>query len=68
MALLQQHAECRVATVTLDQAKAMTCAFATNTSIEVLPLSAIGETELSTEHPVLTQLQETYLSIPGEAL
>jgi branched-subunit amino acid aminotransferase/4-amino-4-deoxychorismate lyase len=68
MALLQQHAEYRVATVTLDQAKGMAAAFATNTSIGVRPLSAIDDTELATEHPVLSQLQETYLSIPGESL
>jgi branched-subunit amino acid aminotransferase/4-amino-4-deoxychorismate lyase len=68
MALLQQHAEYRVATVTLDQAKGMAAAFATNTSIGVRPLSAIDDTDLATEHPVLSQLQETYLSIPGESL
>ncbi|KUN02168.1 aminotransferase [Streptomyces yokosukanensis] len=68
MALLQEHAKYRVATVTLDQAKGMAAAFATNTSIGVRPLSAIDNTDLPTEHPVLSQLQETYLSIPGETL
>ncbi|WP_406003399.1 aminotransferase class IV family protein [Streptomyces sp. NBC_00829] len=68
MALLQQQAEHRVATVTLDQAKGMAAAFATNTSIGVRPLSAIDDTELPIEHSVLSQLQETYLSIPGETL
>ncbi|MEU0846249.1 aminotransferase class IV family protein [Streptomyces sp. NPDC005962] len=67
MALLQQHVEHRVAPVTLAQAKRMT-AFATNTSIGVRALAAIDETELTTEHPVLSQLRETYLSIPGEKL
>lgn len=68
MALLQQHAEHRVATVTLEQAKSMSAAFATNTSIGVRPLRVIDETELPVEHPVLSQLQETYLSLPGETL
>lgn len=68
VALLQQHAEHRVATVTLDQAKGMAAAFATNTSIGVRPLSAIDDTELPIEHSILSQLQETYLSIPGETL
>ncbi|WP_371792286.1 aminotransferase class IV family protein [Streptomyces sp. NBC_01471] len=68
MALLQQHAEHRVATVTLEQARAVAAAFATNTSIGVRPLSAIDATELPTEHPLLSRLQETYLSIPGETL
>ncbi|MFF0066484.1 aminotransferase class IV family protein [Streptomyces sp. NPDC005279] len=68
MALLQQHAEHRVATVTLDQAKGMAAAFATNTSIGVRPLSAIDDTELPIDHPALSQLQGTYLSIPGETL
>ncbi|MFI0219051.1 aminotransferase class IV family protein [Streptomyces lydicus] len=66
MALLQQHAEHCVATITLDQAKGMAAAFATNTSIGVRPLSAIDHTEFPTDHPTLRRLQETYLSIPGE--
>ncbi|MFF5019478.1 aminotransferase class IV family protein [Streptomyces sp. NPDC001165] len=68
MALLQQRSEHRVATITLDQAKGMAAAFATNTSIGVRPLAAIDDTEFPVDHPVLTQLQETYLSIPGETL
>jgi branched-subunit amino acid aminotransferase/4-amino-4-deoxychorismate lyase len=68
MALLRQHVEHRVATVTLSQAKGMAAAFATNTSIGVRPLSAVDDTEFRTKHPVLTQLQNTYLSIPGETL
>ncbi|MBR7674324.1 aminotransferase class IV family protein [Streptomyces daliensis] len=67
MALLQRHAEYRTATVTLEEAKGMAAAFATNTSIGVRPLSAIDGTEFPTEHPTLSQLQETYLSVPGEA-
>jgi branched-subunit amino acid aminotransferase/4-amino-4-deoxychorismate lyase len=71
MALLQQHAtgiEHRTATVTLDQAKAMAAAFATNTSIGVRALSAIDDTELSTQNPTLAALRDAYLSIPGETL
>ncbi|MCX4884803.1 aminotransferase class IV family protein [Streptomyces sp. NBC_00847] len=71
MALLQKHAsgvEHRTAPVTLDQAKRMAAAFATNTSIGVRALSAIDDKELPTEHPVLSALRETYLSIPGESL
>jgi branched-subunit amino acid aminotransferase/4-amino-4-deoxychorismate lyase len=68
MALLQQHAKHRIATVTLDQAKGMAAAFATNTSIGVRPLAAIDDTEFPVEHPVLRQLQEAYLSIAGETL
>ncbi|MFE1176408.1 aminotransferase class IV family protein [Streptomyces sp. NPDC058773] len=68
MALLQQHAAHRTATVTLDQAKAMAAAFATNASIGVRPLSAIDDTQFPVDHAVLRQLQETYLAIPGESL
>ncbi|MFJ8956494.1 aminotransferase class IV family protein [Streptomyces sp. NPDC102383] len=68
MALLQQQAEHRIATVTLQQAKGMAAAFATNTSVGVRPLAAIDDTEFPIEHHVLTQLQKTYLSIPGETL
>lgn len=67
-ALLQQQGEHRTATVTLAQAKGMAAAFATNTSIGVRPLAAIDDTEFPVDHPVLRQLQETYLSIPGETL
>ncbi|MGQ4388596.1 aminotransferase class IV family protein [Streptomyces sp. SAS_270] len=71
MALLQKHAdgvEHRTAPVTLDQAKRMAAVFATNTSIGVRVLSAIDDKELPTEHPVLSELREAYLSIPGETL
>ncbi|MGZ2358536.1 aminotransferase class IV family protein [Streptomyces sp. 372A] len=68
MALLQEQGEHRTATVTLAQAKGMAAAFATNTSVGVRPLAAIDDTEFPVDHPVLRQLQETYLSIPGETL
>ncbi len=68
MALLQQHSEHRIATVTLEQAKGMAAAFATNTSIGVRGLAAIDDTDFPVEHPTLTRLQQTYLSIPGETL
>ncbi|MEU3538076.1 aminotransferase class IV family protein [Streptomyces paromomycinus] len=68
MALLQQHADHRVATVTLEQAKGMAAAFATNTSIGVRPLTAIDDAPFPATHPVVQQLQATYLSIPGESL
>ncbi|ANP56217.1 branched-subunit amino acid aminotransferase/4-amino-4-deoxychorismate lyase [Streptomyces griseochromogenes] len=67
MALLRQHAPHRVATVTLEQAKGMRAAFATNTGIGVRAIAAIDETELPVDHPVLRRLGETYLSIPGES-
>lgn len=68
MALLQQHAEHRVAPVPLQEAKVMAAAFATNTSIGVRPLAAIDDAQLPTSHPVMDRLQQTYLSIPGESL
>ncbi|MFJ4973007.1 aminotransferase class IV family protein [Streptomyces sp. NPDC088755] len=68
MALLQQQADHRTATVTLAQAKGMAAAFATNTSIGVRPLAAIDDTEFPVDHPVLRRLQKAYLSIAGETL
>ncbi len=68
MALLQELSDHRTATVTLEQAKRMSAAFATNTSIGVRPLAALDDTEFPVDHPVLAQLQKTYLSIPGETL
>ncbi|MFD4523369.1 aminotransferase class IV family protein [Streptomyces sp. NPDC058470] len=71
MALLKQHAvgvSHRTAAVTLGQAKSMAAAFATNTSIGVRALSALDNESLSTDHPVLTALRDSYLSVPGESL
>ncbi|MFE4583320.1 aminotransferase class IV, partial [Streptomyces chartreusis] len=68
MALLRQRAEHRVATVTLEQAKGMAAAFATNTGIGVRTVSAIDDTEFPIEHPALDRLRETFLSVPGESL
>ncbi|MFC9429810.1 aminotransferase class IV [Streptomyces sp. NPDC056987] len=67
-ALLQERTEFKVAPVTLDEAKTMPVAFATNTSIGVRALSAIDDRPMAVEHPVLSALRETYLSIPGEEL
>ncbi len=67
-ALLQERTEYKTAHVTLDEAKAMPAAFATNTSIGVRALSAIDGTPLAVDHPVLSALRETYLSVPGEEL
>ncbi|MFK0120148.1 aminotransferase class IV family protein [Streptomyces sp. NPDC090994] len=66
MALLQQRAEHRFATVTLEQAKGMAAAFATNTSVGVRAIAAIDDTPMPTEHLALDQLRQTYLSISGE--
>ncbi|KAB1140229.1 aminotransferase class IV family protein [Streptomyces luteolifulvus] len=67
-ALLQERTEYKVAPVALDEAKAMPVAFATNTSIGIRALSAIDGTPMAVEHPVLSVLRETYLSVPGEEL
>lgn len=68
MALLRERVGHQVAAVTVGQAKEMRAAFATNTSIGVRALSAIDDTAMAIEHPVLSTLRETYLAIPGEEL
>ncbi|MFJ4800129.1 aminotransferase class IV [Streptomyces murinus] len=68
MALLKERVDHRVTAVTLAQAKQMPVAFATNTSVGVRVLSCIDDTDLSVEHPVLSTLRDTYLSIQGEEL
>ncbi len=68
MALLQEHTAHTVAPVTAEQARGMTAAFATNTSIGVRALAAIDDHPLDTAHPALTALRDTYLKIPGEDL
>lgn len=68
MALLQERTEYEVAPVTLAQAKGMAAAFATNTSIGVRAITTIDSTPLTVDHPVLAELRDTYLSVPGEEL
>lgn len=68
MTLLQRQVDHRVSPITLDQAKSMRAAFASNTSIGLCALSHLDDTPMAIEHPLLTMLCETYLSIPSEAL
>ncbi|MFH9663347.1 aminotransferase class IV family protein [Streptomyces sp. NPDC017248] len=68
MALLQETGQHHTAPLTLTAAQGMQAAFATNTSIGVRALSSIDDTPMATEHPVLTQLRDTYLAIPGDRL
>lgn len=68
MALLQQIGQYHTAPLTLTEAQDMHAAFATNTSIGVRPLSSIDDIPMATEHPLLTQLRDAYLAIPGERL
>lgn len=68
MALLQQHVEHHIVPITLSQAKTSQAAFATNTAIGVRALSAIDDTPMADEHPLLDRLREAYLSLPGERL
>ncbi|MEU7278457.1 aminotransferase class IV [Streptomyces sp. NPDC045431] len=68
MALLRQHVDHRVAPVTVAQVKAARAAFATNAFIGVRALSAIDDTPMAVEHPLLNTLCEAYEAIPGEEL
>ncbi|QDY78228.1 aminotransferase class IV [Streptomyces qinzhouensis] len=54
------------APVTLESAKRMRAAFATNTAIGVRALSSVDGTPMDTAHPVLGELREAYLAVPGE--
>jgi branched-subunit amino acid aminotransferase/4-amino-4-deoxychorismate lyase len=68
MALLQQLGQHHTAPLTLSDAQRMHAAFATNTSIGVRALSSIDDIPMATEHPMLTELRDAYLAIPGEHL
>ncbi|MQY13712.1 hypothetical protein SRB5_38630 [Streptomyces sp. RB5] len=68
MALLQQIGEHHTAPVTLADAQHMHAAFATNTTIGVRALSAIDDIPMATDHPLLAQLRDAYLALPGERL
>ncbi|MEU6117497.1 aminotransferase class IV [Streptomyces sp. NPDC047117] len=66
MRLLQEvHTSVR-RPVTPDDVPRMRAAFATNTSVAVRPLSAIGDVQLDAEHPVLADLRQRYEKIPGD--
>jgi branched-subunit amino acid aminotransferase/4-amino-4-deoxychorismate lyase len=66
MALLQQHHAHTTTPVTAGAARGMRAAFATNTSIGVRAISAIDDTALPAEHPMLASMRDTYLSLPGD--
>ncbi|MFI2912567.1 aminotransferase class IV family protein [Streptomyces sp. PDY-4] len=68
MALLQQSGPHSTAPVALAEAQGMQAAFATNTTIGVRALSSIDDVPMTTEHPLLIQLRDSYLAIPGERL
>jgi branched-subunit amino acid aminotransferase/4-amino-4-deoxychorismate lyase len=61
MTLLQRQVDHRVAPITLDQAKSMRAAFASNTSIGLRALSHLDDTPMAIEHPLLTMLCEVPL-------
>lgn len=54
--------------VPLERTKGMRTAFATNAAIGVRALSSVDGTPLDTAHPVLDELREAYLAVPGEEL
>ncbi|MDB1086914.1 aminotransferase class IV family protein [Streptomyces sp. ACA25] len=66
MALIQQHHAHTTAPVTAEAARGMRAAFVTSTSIGVRTISAIDDTALPTEHPILASMRDTYLSLPGD--
>ncbi|MFI1443285.1 aminotransferase class IV family protein [Streptomyces fructofermentans] len=68
MALLQEGGQHHTGPVSLVDAQNMHAAFATNTTIGVRAIACIDDVGMATEHPLLTELRETYLAISGEKL
>ncbi|MCW8383959.1 aminotransferase class IV family protein [Streptomyces justiciae] len=69
MRLLQQvHPSFVTRPVNLAELPHMRAAFATNTSIGVRTITAVGEIGLASEDPVLEELRKAYADIPGERL
>ncbi|MFJ5774405.1 aminotransferase class IV family protein [Streptomyces sp. NPDC093094] len=68
MALLRQIAPHRTTPVTLTEAKGMQAAFATSTAIGVRALAGIDGVPMAGEHPLLEELRDAYLAVPGERL
>lgn len=66
--LTEIHGPSVTARVNLAEVHGMVAAFATNTSIGVRPISAIDGRIFADEHPILGELQEKYLRVPGEEL
>jgi branched-subunit amino acid aminotransferase/4-amino-4-deoxychorismate lyase len=68
MALLQHAQPHATRPVEVDGLTGMQAAFATNTSIGVRPIAAVGDIALSTNHSVLTAMRDAYLALPGDEL
>ncbi|MFC5655123.1 aminotransferase class IV [Streptomyces nogalater] len=69
MALLRDSGHDHVtAPVTVEQALAAEAAFAANTAVGARAISGIADTGLATDHPLLRELQRSYLSIEGDVL
>ena len=60
------HGPSVTARVNLAEVHGMEAVFATNTTIGVRPISNIDAHVFADEHPILAELQEKYLSVPGE--
>ncbi|WP_407560866.1 aminotransferase class IV [Streptomyces sp. 184] len=69
MSLLQGGGPDQVTTrITLRDVRRAEAAFATNAAVGVRSISAVGDTELPTGHPVLDMLRKSYLADVGEEL
>jgi branched-subunit amino acid aminotransferase/4-amino-4-deoxychorismate lyase len=69
MALLQNSGHHHVtAPVTAEEALTAEAAFASNTTIGARAIAGIGDTDLALDHPLLHELQQTYLSTEGDVL
>ncbi|MGW2492320.1 aminotransferase class IV [Streptomyces sp. NPDC001606] len=69
MALLRQSGHDHVtAPVTVEQALTAEAAFAANTAVGARAIAGIAGTGLATDHPLLKELQRSYLSTEGDVL
>ncbi|MGX2996157.1 aminotransferase class IV [Streptomyces sp. JNUCC 64] len=68
MALLRDLTPSVTRPLTLAEARSLPAAFATNAAFGVRPLSAIGDTPLTPDHPALIHLRDAYLALRGEEL
>ncbi|GAA2014449.1 aminotransferase class IV family protein [Nocardiopsis rhodophaea] len=51
-----------------DDLRHVRAAFATNSSVGVRPIRAVGDVELEVDHPVLTELRQRYETVPDDPI
>lgn len=66
--LNEVHGPTVVSRVSLAEVHGMVAAFATNTSVGVRPIRSIDSDTFPETHPIIAELQDAYMGVPGDLL